>query len=189
MSMSLITGVQAPVRRRFAILAALLAAFVVAGVVSLPFLQHCCRDAHLPAWPDPPSRTLLDRLFFMDMAPRLAALATAAGTIALVGLAAIYVITAEVERRELEGRSSWFPGFLRGTVASFVVGVFYLYGLFVTGYFQLGLSNLIWIIGIPVLFAALAGRNEFERHRGGIFLIVPGFLFEIALMMALGIDS
>ena len=59
---------------------------------------------------------------------------------------------------------------------AFVVGVFYLYGLFLTGYLQLGWFNLIWIVGMP------------ERRWGRLFLIIPGFVFEMALMVSLGID-
>lgn len=179
------------IRRRLAILAALLAALVLAGLVSLPFLQQCCRDAPVPGWPKPQSRTLLDRLFYMDMAPRLAALAAVAGTITLAALAAlagIYAMTVKVEQRELERGSLGFAGFLRAVAAAFVVGVFYLYGFFVAGYFQLGWFNLIWIIGIPTALASLTGRNEFERRWGGLFLVIPGFVFEMALIISLGID-
>jgi hypothetical protein len=179
----------AAIRRRFAILSGLLVVVVVAGLVSLPFLQECCRDASLPTgWPEPPHRSLLDRLFFMDMVPRLAALAAAAGTTALVAVAGIYVVTVKLEGRESERRSFGYVGLLRAVTAAFVVGVFYLYGLFVTGYFQLGWFNLIWIVGVPVLLATLTGRDEFERRWGGLFLIIPGVVIEIALMMALGID-
>jgi hypothetical protein len=124
----------------------------------------------------------------MDMVPRLAALAAAAGITALAAVAGIYVVTAKVEDREREGRPLGYVGLLRAVTAAFVVGIFYLYGLFVTGYFQLGWFNLIWIVGVPVLLAALTGRDEFERRWGGLFLIIPGFVFEMALMMALGID-
>lgn len=176
-------------RRRFAILSGLLVAIVVAGLVSLPFLPECCRDTPLPTgWPQPPNRSLLDRLFFMDMVPRLAALAVAAGTTALAAVAGIYVVTARIENRERDRRSFGFVGLLRAMTAAFAVGVFYLYGLFVTGYFRLGWFNLVWIAGVPVLLAALTGRDEFERRWGGFFLIIPGFVFEMALMMALGID-
>lgn len=171
-------------RRRFAILSGLLVAVVVAGLVSLPFLQECCRDASLPTgWPEPPNRSLLDRLFFMDMVPRLAALAAAAGTTALAAVAGIYVVTVKVENREREGRSFGYVGLLRAMTAAFGVGVFYLYGLFVTGYFRLGWFNLIWIIGVPAILAALTGRDEFERRWGGLFLIIPGFVFEMAPMI------
>lgn len=177
------------IRRRFAILATLLVGLVVAGLVSFPFLQQCCRDAPLPAgWPAPPNRSPLDWVFSMDMVPRLAALAVATGATSLAALAGIYALTASVEKRDGEGHSLGFAGFLRAVVAAFVVGVFYLYGLFVTGYFQLGWFNLIWTVGVPMLLAWLTGRNEFERLWGGLFLIIPGFIFEMALMMALGID-
>lgn len=176
-------------RYRFGILAALLVLFILAGLVSLPFLQKCCPSEPLPiGWPEPPNRSLLDRLLFMDMVPRLAALATAAGTASLGALAGIYAATAKVESREGEGRSLGYVGLLRAIAAAFIVGVFYLYGLFVTGYFQLGWFNLIWIVGIPMLLAALTGRNEFERRWGGLLLIIPGFVFEMALMIAMGID-
>jgi hypothetical protein len=149
------------IRRRFAILAALLAAWVLAGLISLPFLEQCCRDAPFPAgWPEAPNHSLLDRLFFMDMAPRLAALAAVAGTTSLAALAGIYAATAKIEHRELKRRVLGFAPFLRAVGAAFVVGVFYLYGSFFTGYFQLGWFNLIWIIGVPVLLAALTGRGE-----------------------------
>jgi hypothetical protein len=124
----------------------------------------------------------------MDMVPRLAALAVAAGTVALFALPGIYAVTAKVEGREAEGRSLGFVGAVRAVVAAFVVGLFYLYGLFLTGYFQLGWFNLVWIIGAPVVLAALTGRNKFERQWGGLFLIIPGFAFDMALMIALGID-
>jgi hypothetical protein len=177
------------IRRRFAVLAALLLALVLAGLVSLPFLQQCCPDTPLSVgWPDPPNRTLLDRLLFMDMVPRLAALAMAAGMTSLVALAGIYVLTATVESRDFEGRSPGYAGFLRAVAAALVVGVLYLYGLFVTGYFQLGWFNLVWIVGIPVLLAALTGRDQFERRWGGLFLIIPGFAAEMAIMIALDID-
>jgi hypothetical protein len=176
-------------RYRFGVLAALLVFLVLAGLASLPFLQQCCPSEPLPdGWPEPPNDSLLDRLFFMDMVPRLAALAAAAGTVALAALAGIYAVTTKVESREAEGLSLGFVGVVRAVTAAFMVGLFYLYGLFVTGYFQLGWFNLVWIIGIPVLLAALTGRNKFERHWGGLFLIIPGFAFDMALMIALGID-
>lgn len=176
-------------RHRFFVFAALLIVLVLAGLVSLPILQRCCPDPPVPTgWPEPPNRSLLDRLFFMDMVPRLAALAVAAGTASLAVLAGIYAVTAKVEHRDAERRSLGLVGFIRAVTAAFVVGVFYLYGLFVTGYFQLGWFNLVWIVGVPVLLAALTGRNEFERRWGGLFLIIPGFIVEMALMIALGIS-
>jgi len=174
-------------RRRFIVLAALLLIFVLGGLVSLPFLQRCCPDAPLPNWwPEP--RSLLDRLFFMDMAPRLAALAVVAGMTTLAVLAGIYAVTVEAESREAEGRSLGYLGFMRAVAAAFAVGVLYLYAFFVTGYFQLGWFNLVWIIGVPALLAALTGSDEFECRWGGAFLIIPGFVAMMVLMMALGID-
>ncbi|WP_395622432.1 hypothetical protein [Sphingomonas daechungensis] len=175
--------------RRFIALAGLLLIFVLGGLVSLPLLQQCCPDAPLPDWwPEPSNPSLLDRLFFMDMAPRLAALAVAAGLTALVALTIIYAVTVETERRENEGRSLGSLGLLRAVAAAVAVGVLYLYGFFVTGYFQLGWFNLIWILGVPALLAALTGRDEFECRWGGAFLIIPGFVAMMVLMMALGID-
>jgi hypothetical protein len=176
-------------RHRFGVLAALLVFLVLSGFISLPFLQQCCPDPPPPrGWPYPPNSSLRDRLLFMDMVPRLAGLAVAAGTASLAALAGIYAATPKVENREAEGRSFGYVGLLRAVAAAFVVGVFYLYGLFITGYFQLGWFNLVWIIGVPVLLAALTGRSKFERQWGGLFLIIPGFAFEMALMIALGID-
>jgi len=175
-------------RHRFGVLAALLVLMVLAGLVSLPLLQHCCPDQPLPVGWEPPNRSLLDRLFFMDMVPRLAALAVAAGTAALTALAGIYAVTAKVENREAEGRSLGFVGIVRAVAAAFVVGLLYLYSFFLTGYFQWGWFNLVWIIGVPVLLAAQTGRNKFERQWGGLFLIIPGFVSEMALMIVLRID-
>jgi hypothetical protein len=176
-------------RRRFGVLAALLFLLVLAGMFSVPLLQRCCPDSPLPAgWPNPPPQSLLDRLFFMDMVPRLAALAAVAGSASLVGLAAIYGVTAKAASLGSDAGSLGYAGVFRAFAAAFVVGVLYLYGLFVTGYFQLGWFNLVWIFGVPALLAALTGKDEFERRWGGLFLIIPGFVFEMALMMALGID-
>ena len=176
-------------RHRFGLLAALFVLLALSGMLSLPLLQRCCLDAPLPAgWPNPSPNTLLDRLFFMDMVPRLAALAIVAGAASLAGLAAIYAVTAKVESLGSEARSLSYAGVFRAAAAAFVVGVLYLYGLFVTGYFPLGWFNLVWIVGVPALLAALTGKDEFERRWGGLFLIIPGFVAEMALMIALGID-
>jgi hypothetical protein len=161
----------------------------VAGLISVPFLQQCCPDPPLPGWwPNPPNRSLLERLFFMDMAPRLGALAVVAGTASLAVVGCIYALTQEIENREAEARALGAYGILRAVAATFVVGVFYLYDLFVSGYFRLGWFNLVWIIGVPTSLAATTGRDEFERRWGGPFLIIPGFFAELALMIALGID-
>jgi len=177
------------IRRRFAILVALLVVLVLAGLVSLPFLEQCCPDPPLPSgWPEPPNRTVFDKLFFMDMVPRLAALAVAAGATSLAGVGGIYAVTGKSKGRDGEARALGYVGVLRALAAAFVVGVLYLYGFFVTGYLQLGWFNLVWIIGIPVLLAGLTGRDKFERRWGGLLLIIPGFLAVMGLMMALRID-
>ena len=78
---------------------------------------------------------------------------------------------------------------MRAVAAAFAVGVLYLYGFFITGYFHLGWFNLVWIFGVPALLAGLTGRDEFECRWGGAFLIIPGFVAMMVLMMALGIDA
>lgn len=177
-------------RSRFLLLAVLLIAVVLAGLGSLSSLQQCCADPPLPIEsPDPPTRTLLDRIFYMDMVPRLAALAAVAGTASVVALGVIYALTKKLEYGPLEGRPFGCVEVTRAVAAAFVVGVFYLYGLFVTGHFQLGWFNLIWIIGVPMLLAALTGRDQYERRWGGFFLIFPGFVFQMVLMIALGISD
>lgn len=108
-------------------------------------------------------------------------------SLAILGL--IYAVTAKIEAREEEGCPTGRIETLRVVLAGFIVGIFYLYGLFVTGYFQLGWFNLLWIVGVPVLVAALIGRDESERRWGGPFLIVPGFFSEFVLMIALGISA
>ena len=174
---------------RFAVLAGLLALFVLAGSISLPILQRCCPGPP-PLWPQPPDPSLLDMLFSMDRLPRLAALAVATGTVSLIAVAAIYVVTAKAEAHERAGRSLGHFNYVRVVAVSFVVGVLYLYAFFLTGYFQssLGWLNLLWIVGVPVLLAAFVGRDDSERRWGGPILIIPGFFAEWALMIALGID-
>jgi hypothetical protein len=177
------------VQRRFAVLATLLLAFIVVGFAVLPFLKQCCADPPMPPFgPEPLHPSLLYRLFSMDMVPRLAALAVAASATSLVALAFVYVTTAKA----LQSATGWgitgLLGLMRGAAASLMTGVLYLYGLFITGYFQLGFFNLLWIVGIPMMVAAFAGLDRFERRWGGLFLIIPGFVAQMILMMALGID-
>ena len=173
-------------QQRFAILAALLFVLIAAGTISLPLLQRCCPDPP-PFWPETPNRSLLETLILMDMLPRLAGLAVAAGAASLALVAGIYAATAKAEQREAEGRSAGSVGLFRAVAAAFAVGVLYLFCLFGTGYFRLGWFNLMWIIGVPVLLATLTGRDEFERRWGGLFLIIPGFVAQMVLMTALGI--
>lgn len=124
-------------RKRFLVFATLLVLFGIGGMVSLPFLQQCCSDPLLP-WPEPLNRSLLEQLLFMDMAPRLAALATAAGTASLFVLLLIYVATARMLERDVNGRTVTYLVTARALAAAFMVGILYLWGFFLTGYFQLG---------------------------------------------------
>ena len=177
------------IQHRFAALAALLIILSIAGVAVVPALQRCCADAPLLLLASEPQHpTLFGRLFLMPMPPRLAALAAVAAAAALVVEGVVYAATMKALRDSTGWRSTGILGVVRGTAASFMVGVLYLLGLFATGYFHLGFFNLVWIVGVPAAVAGLIGLDTFERRWGGLFLILPGFVAQIILMMALGID-
>lgn len=175
------------VLQRFFWLAAMLLLLILTGLVSLPILQQCCPDPPFP-WPEPPHRSFLETIFSMDMAPRLAALAIAAGIVSLLALYLIYLCTASMIRRDADGTQTRYPGMARAIMATFLVAVLYLYGFILTGYFQLGWFNLLWLVGVPALLAAFTGRDAFERRWGGFFLFVPGLVAMVPLMMSLGIS-
>ena len=175
------------IQSHFPLVVGALLMLAAGGAIVLPFLR--------PLYPPPEpwlrpaqNRHPLEWLLGMDVAPGVAALATACslGAIALRFVARwcerVSARHDSVTDSPLPIRLAWMLSII------FALGLLNLWGMFLTGLLQLGWINWLWVLGFPCLMAASFERSPKSVPSVALALFFPGWIAFYAWCLLLNID-
>jgi hypothetical protein len=165
------------------------------GLAALPYAFRCCSQfssgelafRKATGW-DPPDPAITVALMNWPMGFRLFLMTLVAAVICTLAMILLSVIARREQRVETAMSSLWRWIIARAVLSSVIIGVLYILGAYMTGFFGIpgGPHNLAWLIGIPVIVAWM-GKPSLRGLALGFPLALTGFICLIIISLTLRI--